>query len=231
MYSKLLSLSCLVYMTVAATTNITNTTTTLAWSVPDCASGEIGAQVQFFPVPASTKFNLTESLTKKAVLAGNCTVGGRVNLEWSWLKRDGEQKRRRQLNMAISKHIFRDNNIGIALISVEYIHELKENMAEYIIGKRNINMTSSPSRAPLNLVVNLDTRYVYTKDNRTTDLPDSILKIEHLQLLGPNISRSGRKIATTAATAEASTTKNTAAYNVVYKMFISMLLILIHSFC
>ena len=133
------------------------------------------------------------------------------------------------LNMAIEKHISRDNNIDIALISVEYIHELKENMAEYIIGKKNINMTSS--RAPLNLVVNLDTRYVYTKDNRTTDLPDSILKIEHLQLLRPNISRSGRKIATTtAATAEASTPTNTAAHNMDYKMFISMILILIHSF-
>ena len=70
MYSKLLSLSYLVYMTVAATTNTTNTTTTLAWSVPDCASGEIGAQVTKlliyksypFLVPIVAKLSLSPCL-------------------------------------------------------------------------------------------------------------------------------------------------------------------------
>ena len=159
------------------------------------------------------------------MLAGDCTRVGRIDLEWTWLNRNGVQEMRRKLNIALDTNMSRDNTI--ALISAEYMHEVKENMTEYIIGKSNISLSSA--KAPL--TVNLKTRYVYTKDNRTTDLPDSIFRIEHFRILARKIiTRSGRTIgANSVSTSTLSTPTNTAGYDM-DKSYISMILLLIFYF-
>eukprot|EP00091_Calanus_sinicus_P025215 TRINITY_DN9492_c0_g1_i1.p2 TRINITY_DN9492_c0_g1~~TRINITY_DN9492_c0_g1_i1.p2 ORF type:complete len:118 (-),score=12.26 TRINITY_DN9492_c0_g1_i1:83-436(-) len=70
-----------------------------------------------------------------------------------------------------------------------FIHELKENMTEYIIGKTN--STKLGSKFPL--TVDLDTKYEYSNPRRTSVLSNAILTIEKVGLTHTG-GRGGRNL-------------------------------------
>ena len=123
-------------------------------------------------------FSLTDDLPPQAQFSGNCSKAAQamtINLEYAWHKMNGNQMIERKLKMTFQT---KGGSQNASLLSATFIHELKENMTEYIMGKTN--STQLGSRFPL--TVNLVTKYEYSKPRRTTALSNAILTIEKVDL-------------------------------------------------
>ena len=134
----------------------------------------------FFPVANNKDFHLTDNITEQARFTGNCTKAENkattINLQYDWQTMNGNQKIVRKLKMTF---LAKDGTKTASLVSTYFLHELKENMTEYIVGNKNTSQ-SSPT---LPLVVNLETEYI--EPSRTTALTSAILTVEHLKLVFP----------------------------------------------
>ena len=93
---------------------------------------------------------------------------------------NGNQRIKRNLDLAF---VLNQPN-KTKLVSARYLHEVKQNMDEYILGSSNISYSS----AGFPLLVNLESKY-----NQTVPLRDAILKIEYFTV--SLVGRSGRVLA------------------------------------
>ena len=123
-------------------------------------------------------FSLTDDLPPQAQFSGNCSTAAQsttINLEYAWHKMNGNQMIERKLMMTFQT---KGRSQNASLLRATFIHELKENMTEYIMGKTH--STQLGSKFPL--TVNLETNYEYSKPKRTKALSNAILTIEKVDL-------------------------------------------------